>query len=146
MPENSNIFDIVSYLLNKSKRELDAASYLIKGEFPSIAISRAWFSVYHSTRALLELLGEAPQDNERIIQQFQWRVVESGLAPVEQGKVFQDLYFHHLKVDKYYPDYYSLDDAMQIITNAANFVHVVSSIIEDSITLLEESKKRDETN
>ena len=54
MDLSQHILSRVNSLLKRAKNELDATTYLIQGNFWSIATSRAWYAASHATRAILE--------------------------------------------------------------------------------------------
>lgn len=148
MDLSQHILSRVNSLLKRAKNELDATTYLIQGNFWSIATSRAWYAASHATRAILELLEENSSDNEhKLIQQFHSRIIETELLSVPFGKILQDLYYAHLKIDLLCDqDYLESEEAIEYTKQAGLFVSGLSNLISALLESFSETVNKNEHN
>ena len=67
--------------LEKSRRSIDAAKDLLKGDFPEFAVSRAYYAMFYCAEALLLSLGMAFSSHSAVISAFGREFAKSGLVP-----------------------------------------------------------------
>lgn len=85
--------------LERSRRELEAAETLLRGEFFEQAISRAYFACFYVAEMALFSLGESHSDHAGMIAAFGRRVVREGGLQPEMGELLRSLYEDRMDAD-----------------------------------------------
>ncbi|MGH7492233.1 MAG: HEPN domain-containing protein [bacterium] len=69
-------------LLNKAKESLAAAKWLLEGQFPDHAASRAYYAMFHTAQAFLEGEGLAFSKHSAVISAFGKHFTHAGRVPI----------------------------------------------------------------
>lgn len=72
--------------LRKARKKLEVAKRLFRDGFYEDAVSRAYYAMYHSTKACLALEGSSPKTHEGVISEFGRLFVLTGKVDVALGK------------------------------------------------------------
>ncbi len=118
-------------LIGEAESKLRAAKILFENGEYSDAISRAYYSMHYSARALLSLKNIYPRTHKGIIAQF-------GLEFVKDGTI-EDFYIKFMSTSKESrerADYgigykFTAEEAENIIENANRFLERIKKAIED---------------
>ncbi len=121
----------VEMLIGEAESKLRAAKILFENGEYSDAISRAYYSMHYSARALLSLKNIYPRTHKGIIAQF-------GLEFVKDGTI-EDFYIKFMSTSKESrerADYgigykFTAEEAENIIENANRFLERIKKAIED---------------
>ncbi|MBE9594486.1 MAG: HEPN domain-containing protein [Proteobacteria bacterium] len=108
--------------IENAEEKLEAAEYLLRGGFYNDAVSRAYYSMFYSAKALLSLKEIYPKAHKGVITKF-------GLEFVKKGFV-EDVYGHalsHAKDRREVADYdieknISEEEAESIVEDAERFL------------------------
>ena len=108
--------------IENAEEKLEAAEYLLRGGFNNDAVSRAYYSMFYSARALLSLKEIYPKAHKGVITNF-------GLEFVKKGFV-EDVYGHalsHAKDRREVADYdfeknIGKEEAESIVEDAEKFL------------------------
>lgn len=79
------------FLLDKGKRSVEAASFLLSGGYPEEAASRAYYAAFHAAEAFLVERDLSFSSHPAVIEAFGRRARESGL-PDELHRTFLDAF------------------------------------------------------
>ena len=117
--------------IENAEEKLEAAEYLLKGGFYNDAVSRAFYSMFYSAKALLSLKEIYPKAHKGVITKF-------GLEFVKKGFV-EDVYGHalsHAKDRREVADYdigkiIGVEEAESIVEDAENFLVRIKKVIKD---------------
>jgi uncharacterized protein (UPF0332 family) len=112
--------------LNRSRREIEAARLLAKGDFAAQAVSRAYYAAFYAAEQALGSLGESRSKHSGVIAAFGSRVVREGGLDEAIGRILRSLYEQRNDVDYGEADA-SHKDADVAIRDAECFVDAVES-------------------
>jgi uncharacterized protein (UPF0332 family) len=112
--------------LARSRQEIDAARLLVKSEFGSQAISRAYYAAFYAAEQALASLGESRSKHSGTIAAFGRLVVREGGLKEEMGQILRSLFEQRNDVD-YGEAVASREDAELAIRDAERFVEAVES-------------------
>ena len=115
-------FDLAKYRLEKAKECLRVAEYLIEpGEYLSVW-NRAYYSIFHSVRAIFAIEGVDRKKHSGVISYFQQNYVKTGIFDKEYSAIVQEAF--EVRQESDYEDFYviSKEEAMIQFENAKKFV------------------------
>ncbi|OGX03084.1 MAG: hypothetical protein A3G87_09520 [Omnitrophica bacterium RIFCSPLOWO2_12_FULL_50_11] len=75
--------------MKKAERSLRAAKTLVKEKLTDDAVSRAYYTVFHSARAALKIKGIETKTHQGLITQFALHLVKPGLRETEDGDILR---------------------------------------------------------
>mgnify|MGYP006306271263 FL=1 len=73
--------------LDQAEEELNAANLLFNKNFYRESISRAYYSMFHATQALLLIKEIYPKSHKGVIQKFGEEFVKSGILEKKMGYI-----------------------------------------------------------
>ena len=118
--------------MKKAERSLKAAKKLIEEKLTDDAISRAYYAVFHSARAVLKTKGVDTKTHQGLITQFALHLVKPGLLETEYGDILRQG-----KEDRETGDYepfvtFDLEEAEKRVKDAERFIIRVLKYLKDS--------------
>jgi len=111
-------------LLEKGRRDLEAARILHRAGFSAQAISRAYYAAFYAAEAALLALGETRSKHAGVISAFRQRVVKEGGVDPDIGAALAALFRLRLDAD-YGPGPLTAAQAESAIVDAERFVSAV---------------------
>ena len=119
--------------LELAREFLRDAKYLLdKGALRS-ASSRAYYSMFHAARAILESLGESPKTHKGTISLFGEKVIQTNLMDTVFGSYLTRGFRERQNADydgMILPD---SDEVAKIIGNAEKFLNDIERLIRDKL-------------
>ena len=85
--------------LERSRRELEAAEVLLRGDFFEQAISRAYFACFYTAEMALFTLGETQSGHAAMIAAFGRRVIREGGLQPKIGELLRMLFEDRMDAD-----------------------------------------------
>lgn len=126
----------VIQLMKRAYDKLESAKILLKeGRFDD-AISRAYYSAFYATRALLLLLGVQVKTHEGLLSMFGLKVIKQGILPKEIGKYLSELHDARMNSDYSIIVYYDEDDAREYITKAEKIINAIKRVIRERFNIV----------
>jgi len=118
------------YIENAQER-LGAAEYLLKGGFYNDAVSRAYYSMFYSARALLSLKEIYPKAHKGVILKFGLEFVKKGFVEEAHGRALA-----HAKDRREIADYdieknLGEEEAESIVEDATRFLERIQEVIKE---------------
>jgi len=116
--------------LKRAEEKLNAANYLFEGKFYFDSISRAYYSMYYSARALLSLKEIYPKSHRGVITQFGLEFVKQGFIDETLGKAMNYACDRRQEADYGVDLVISKEEAEDILDLANEFFEKVNEVIE----------------
>ena len=118
------------YIENAEER-LEAAGYLLNGGFYNDAVSRAYYSMFYSARALLSLKEIYPKAHKGVISNFGLEFVKKGFVEDIYGRALS-----HAKDRREVADYdiekdIGKEEAESIVEDADRFLERIKKAIQE---------------
>ncbi len=113
---------LIAQRIQKSKAKLKAAKHSLSNEDYDDAISRAYYSVFHSSKALLQYIGIEVKTHHALKQMFGIHLVQSGLVDKEMGRCLNELKDERENGDYDIVTYFDKEDAQNAVNKAENFI------------------------
>lgn len=115
--------------IEKAQERLEAAEYLHKGGFYNDAVSRAYYSMFYSARALLSLKEIYPKAHKGVILKFGLEFVKKGFVEEVHGRALT-----HAKDRREIADYdidktIGEEEAESIVEDAIRFLERIQEVI-----------------
>jgi len=117
--------------LDQSEEELDASRLLFEGGFYREAISRAYYSMFHATQALLFLKEIFPKSHKGVIQKFGEEFVKSGVLETKMGHLLSQAESMRLKADYDVGVKITKDECEEILDNCEFFITKIKQTIKE---------------
>ena len=120
-----DLLDLSKYRLQKAKEDLDSATVLFENQKYSQSLNRSYYSMFHSTRALLALDKFDSKKHSGVISFFNQSYIKSGKIESVYGRMLMDAQRTRTKSD--YDDFYvaSKDEAEKQLEDAKAFVEKI---------------------
>ncbi|MDO9045568.1 MAG: HEPN domain-containing protein [Methanobacteriaceae archaeon] len=117
--------------LQTAEEKLNAAKYLFNGEFYNDAVSRAYYSMFYSAKALLSVKEIYPKAHKGVIAKFGLEFVKKGFIEDTYGRALS-----HAKDRREVADYdigkkISQKETSLIIEDAKNFLERIKIVINE---------------
>lgn len=121
--------EVVREELARAEEELRAAEALLAVHLPRVAVTRAYFAVFHMARALLYSGDLEPRIHEGVLHLVSLHFVRTGKVSVEQGRVLARLQKYRGEAD--YGDAFVIDDdaAREDLEAARAFCHRLRPLV-----------------
>jgi len=119
--------------LDQSEEELNASNLLYNKEFYRESVSRAYYSMFHATQALLLIKEIYPKSHKGVIQKFGEEFVKSGMLEKKMGYVLSQAETMRLKADYDVGMKISKEECEEILDNCEYFIGKVKEIIKGLI-------------
>jgi len=117
--------------LDQSEEELNASYVLFDKEFYREAISRAYYSMFHATQALLILKEIYPKSHKGVIQKFGEEFVKSGLLEKKMGYILSQAETMRLKADYDVGVKITKEECEEILDNCEFFIKKIKDTIKE---------------
>ena len=132
MPDIQKI-SLAQYRLEKAKETYQTAMDNLAGSKYLDANNRAYYSIFHSIRAVLALDGVDFKRHSGVISYFREKYIKTGLFSVEYSDIIGKASIIRGKSD--YEDFYitTREEAQEQIDNAKLFYDVVSDYISSAM-------------
>ena len=99
--------------LDRASMALDAATLLFENGFLSDAISRLYYFMLHTIRALLLTIGLEPRSHEGVLRVFGLHFIKTGIFGIRESHIFASLMKYREEAD-YNPAYtFAKEDYME---------------------------------
>lgn len=115
--------------LDQANEELNAANLLFNKEFYRESVSRAYYSMFHVTQALLIIKGIYPKSHKGVIQKFGEEFVKSGILEKKMGHILAQAETMRLKADYDVGVKITKDECEEILDSCEYFISKVKEII-----------------
>ena len=131
MPDYTDIQkDYASYRLQRSEEDLAAAKLLFESHNYRGANNRAYYSIFHSLRAVLALDNFDSRKHSGIIAEFRRRYIKTGIFPIEVSGMIGSASTIRNASD--YDDMFiaSRSETAEQVENAETIYHLVKEYLE----------------
>jgi len=117
--------------IKNAEEKLGAAEYLLKGGFYNDAVSRAYYSMFYSARALLSIKEIYPKAHKGVILKFGLEFVKKGFVEDAYGRALS-----HAKDRREVADYdieknIGKEEAESIVEDAERFLDRIKEAIKE---------------
>lgn len=117
--------------LDQAEEELNASYVLFDKGFYREAISRAYYSMFHATQALLILKEIYPKSHKGVIQKFGEEFVKSGLLENKLGYILSQAETMRLKADYDVGVKITKKECEEILDNCEFFIKKIKDTIKE---------------
>lgn len=117
--------------LNQAEEELNASYVLFEKEFYREAISRAYYSMFHATQAILILKEIYPKSHKGVIQKFGEEFVKSGILEKKLGHILSQAESMRLKADYDVGVKITKEECEEILDNCEFFIKKIKDTIKE---------------
>ncbi len=130
---NENKVSLVRHRLTTAKEDYEAAVDLLKNEYYKAANNRAYYSIFHSIRALLAVEGIDFKKHSAVIAYFNKKYVKTGVFEKRFSKIINAASLIRNESD--YSDFYVVckEETEVQIENAKKFYDNILKYIEELI-------------
>lgn len=127
--ENEYKAELSKYRLEKAQESLKYAKILMDNEGYAEAVNRAYYSIFHATRAVLAIDGIDRKRHSGVISYFQENYVKTGDFDKECSYILKNAF--SIRQESDYEDFYvvSKDEAQTQIDNAEIFLKKVTEYL-----------------
>ncbi|EHP86476.1 HEPN domain protein [Methanotorris formicicus Mc-S-70] len=121
--------DDIDYLLNLAEEDLEEAEILFKNKKYKGAISRAYYAMFNSAKALLLIKDIHPKKHSGVLKMLGLEFINKGYLDEIYSKYYQEAFDMRHKVD--YEPRFQVDEetAERIIEEASEFLNMAKIII-----------------
>ena len=121
----------VEILIRKAESKLNTAKILFEDEIYEDAISRAYYSMFYATKALLRTRNIVTKTHKGLISKFGLEFVKNGKIGEEYASMISTVEERRERAD--YDAYYepSRDEAEKIIEDAERFLERIQEAIKE---------------
>ncbi|MFH1564120.1 MAG: HEPN domain-containing protein [Nitrospirota bacterium] len=125
--------DLAKYRLEKSKEHLKSAEDLLKNGHLRDSISRAYYAIFTTARAILGLRELDSKKHSGVIALFNQHFVKTGILSVTASKIIQEAKSYREKAD--YEDFFIInqEEAKKQFENAISFIEEVERKVDELI-------------
>jgi len=117
--------------LEQAVEELEAANLLFGAKFYRESISRAYYSMFHASQALLMIKEVYPKSHKGVIQKFGEEFVKPGLLEKKMGHILAQSETMRLKADYDVGVKITKDECEEILDNCEFFISKVKEMIAE---------------
>ena len=117
--------------INQANEELNAAHLLFNKEFYRESVSRAYYSMFHATQALLIIKEIYPKSHKGVIKKFGEEFVKTGILEKKMGYILAQAETMRLKADYDVGVKISKDECEEILDNCEYFNLKVKELINE---------------
>jgi uncharacterized protein (UPF0332 family) len=117
--------------INQAEEELNASYVLFEKEFYREAISRAYYSMFHATQALLILKEIYPKSHKGVIQKFGEEFVKQGILEKKMGYILSQAETMRLKADYDVGVKITKEECEEILDNCEFFIKKIKETIKE---------------
>ncbi len=116
--------------LDLAYEEFEAASYLHKGGFLRESASRAYYSMHHAAKALLDLRDKHPKTHAGVISQFGEEFVKTGYVEKIYGEMLSQAETLRAKADYDIGRKITEEEVEEVLNSCKDFLEKISKIGE----------------
>ena len=117
--------------IKQAAEELEAARLLFEESFYREAISRAYYSMFHATQALLFLRKVFPKSHKGVIQKFGEEFIKPGLLEKKMGQLLAQAESMRLKADYDVGVKITKSECEEILDNCEFFIVKIKETIKE---------------
>ena len=117
--------------LDQAEEEYNAASHLYEGGFYRESVSRAYYSMFHATQALLIIKEIYPKSHKGIIQKFGEEFIKTGIIEKKMGYILSQAETMRLKADYDIGAKITKAECEEILENCELFISEIKTTIKD---------------
>ena len=117
--------------LDQAVEEFEAANLLFEEEYLREAVSRAYYSMFHASQALLFIKKVYPKSHKGVIQKFGEEFVKSGLLEKKMGYILAQAETMRLKADYDVGLKITKEECEEILDNCEYFISKVKEMITE---------------
>ena len=117
--------------LDQAEEELNASYVLFEKEFYRESVSRAYYSMFHATQALLILKEVYPKSHKGVIQKFGEEFVKPGILEKKLGHILSQSESMRLKADYDVGVKITKEECEEILYNCEFFIKKVKDTIKE---------------
>jgi uncharacterized protein (UPF0332 family) len=117
--------------LEQAVEELEAATLLFGEKFYRESVSRAYYSMFHASQALLMIKEVYPKSHKGVIQKFGEEFVKPGLLEKKMGHILAQAETMRLKADYDVGVKITKDECEEILDNCEFFISKVKEMIAE---------------
>lgn len=115
--------------LDRALKAMDAATLLFDEGFLSDAVSRLYYSLLHSIRALLLTKGLEPKSHEGVLRVFGLHFIKEGIFEPKDSHIFARLMKYREEAD-YNPSYvFTRDDFIEFKKDAEDLANKIRNYL-----------------
>jgi len=117
--------------LDQAIEEFNAANLLFEEEYFREAVSRAYYSMFHASQALLLIKEVYPKSHKGVIQKFGEEFVKSGLLEKKMGHILAQAETMRLKADYDVGVKITKEECEEILDSCEFFILKVKEMINE---------------
>ena len=127
--ENEYKYALSKYRLEKAQESLKYAKILMDNDGYAETVNRAYYAIFHATRAILAIDGVDRKRHSGVISYFQENYVKTGIFDKECSYILKNAF--SIRQESDYEDFYVIsgDEAKAQIENAEFFVKKVAEYL-----------------
>lgn len=127
---DENKVTLAEYRIGRAEECLNSSESLIKIKDYSASLNRSYYSIFHAVRAIFALEGVDRKKHSGVIAYFQQNYVKTGIFEKKYSNIVQEAF--EIRQESDYEDFYiiSVDDAVNQLDNAKEFVNLAKNYIE----------------
>ncbi len=120
---------LVAIRLKRAKEALDEAKGNIKMGFWRTSVNRLYYACYYAVSALLVKNGHSTRTHSGVIAMFGLHFVTKGIIPMEQGKLYKNLFEKRQSSD--YDEWITIEekDVIPFIAPVEQFINTIEKLI-----------------
>lgn len=120
---------VIKQNLKKASERLDAAQILLQNEKYEGVVNRAYYSIFHSAKALLSTEGISPKTHRGLIRKFGEKFVKTGDIPQEYAAILSKAESLRETADYGLMTEIGFEDAKSIVEGAEKFLKMAEEHI-----------------
>jgi len=122
---------LVTLRLKRAKETLEEAKGNIKMGFWRTSVNRLYYACYYAVSALLVKNGLSARTHSGVIALFGLHFVTKGIIPMEQGKLYKNLFEKRQSSD--YDEWITIEekDVMPFVAPVEQFIDTIEKLISN---------------
>ncbi len=123
--------EMVESELELAEEKLDTAKLLLRnGKLPD-AVNRAYFSMFHATKALLRIYDKEPKTHEGLLAEFGLTFVKTGLLDRKFGRMLREAQDAREASDYKVFAIFEREEVEEIVRNAETFLKTAKKLSKE---------------
>jgi len=122
--------ELINQELELAREFLRDADMLLKADSLRSSESRAYYSIFHATRAILLLLGLEPKTHKGTISLFGKEVVKKGIVDREYAKIIGRAFSRREEADYQSGIFIEKEDVETLVNDAKRFVSEAEMLLK----------------
>ena len=116
--------------IEKARKTLDEAEYLLAGDYRNGAVNRAYYSMYYAAKSILSLKQIHPKTHKGVIRQFGLEFVKKGFVDALYSRSLIMVKERREEADYGLRQDFSNEEAEEIVKGAAEFLVKIENVID----------------